>query len=151
MNPAQTLKTRLQWRWRRWQGWRQEGPFPRPNTPNLLLCGPGITPDNEWGRHVLVRTGRTAFLPARNLDGPGPSETVVVCAPDRTSIMAALQHARQVGVNIQLVQRADRHRRLRCNSPLKAGMSLARAADYIERIFSYSEDYGDANSESREG
>ena len=65
--------------------------------------------------------------------------------------MVALQHARQVGVDIQLVQRADRHRRLRCNSPLKTGMSLARAADYIERIFSYSKDYGDTNSESREG
>lgn len=124
---------RLMWQWYRAQGWKIEGPFPHHKTPTLLLLGPGLDRNGLWANFVIMRTGHQ-FLWWTSTIAPG-ADCHVLCSFDKPQLLATLDWASKSGIQIQLVQRDMRHRKLRCNTPIQPGNHPSRLKDYVVRIF----------------
>ncbi len=61
------------------------------------------------------------------------------------ALRAHIDLAQQHGLDIQLIQRSCRHRKIRCNSAFKVDRHAQRTLDYIGRIFSYPMGCSDVN------
>ncbi len=128
----QALRIRLLWQWYRFQGWRIEGPFPHHSVQSLLLLGPGLERGGPWSSFVEMRTGHRCpwWSPTMVLD----NQPHVLCSFEKSQLLDTLNWAAQRGIQIQLVQRDVRHRKLRCNTPIQPGNHLSRLRDYVVRM-----------------
>ena len=148
MSRMEWINAWISWRFRRAQGWRLEGPFPHFKRSALLLCGPGLPLEGEWGRHLRMFKKYGTCTPK----GDGGVQTATLAqVMTRKQLLELLSWAQQEQIDLHLVQRSCRHRRIRCNSSFKVGQHPDRVADYVERIFSYSGGCGDVNSTFPEG
>ena len=126
------LWTRLLWQWYRVQGWRIEGPFSNHSVPSLLLLGPGLERSGLWSCFVEMRIGHRCpwWSPTMVLG----NEPHVLCSFEKNQLLDTLHWAAQHGIQIQLVQRDVRHRKLRCNTPIQPGNHPSRLRDYVVRM-----------------
>ena len=129
------LTIRLIWRWHHALGWKIEGPFPNATESRLLLLGPGLLEDSIWARFILMRIRFLGVFWHPQLS-PDGRHHILACS-DAHPLPDILDWAGQHGVQIQLVQIHRRHRRLRCNTPIRTERHPRRLRDYIERIFSH--------------
>lgn len=67
-----------------------------------------------------------------------PENGHVLAATEEHDLEELLRWASEAPLQIHLVHRDDRHRRLRCNTAIDTGRHLNRLQDYIHRIYSYS-------------
>ena len=127
-----SIRVRLLWQWYWLQGWRIEGPFPNHSVQSLLLLGPGMEPNGPWSSFVEMRTGHRCpwWSPSMVLDS-GPH---VLCSFEKNQLLDTLNWAAQRGIQIQLVQKDERHRKLRCNTPIQPGNHPSRLRDYVVRM-----------------
>ena len=153
MTPSRTFAarvsrftTRLNWRWQHALGWRIEGPFPNAKEPRLLILGPGLVEDGLWVRFILmrIRFRGSMWLP----EAPRPERHHLLACTETHSLPDILEWAGQHGLQIHLVHKDIRHRKLRCNTPIYAERNLQRLEAYIERIFSHSTREGKVKSAS---
>ena len=70
---------------------------------------------------------------------PRPERHHLLASAEAHCLSDILEWARRHELQIHLVQKNDRHRRLRCNTPIRTERNPNRLRDYVERIFSYSE------------
>ena len=126
------FRIRLLWQWYRFQGWRIEGPFPHHSVQSLLLLGPGLERNGPWSSFVEMRTGHRCqwWNPTMVLG----SQPHVLCSFEKSKLIDIIDWAAQSGIQIQLVQRDIRHRKLRCNTPIQPGNHPSRLGDYVVRM-----------------
>ena len=129
--------TLLLWRWQHAIGWRIEGPFPNAQEPRLLILGPGLVEGSLWVRFILMRIRFRGEM--WHAKAPRPEWHHLLASAEAHSLSDILEWARRHELQIHLVQKNDRHRRLRCNTPIRTERNPNRLRDYVERIFSYSE------------
>jgi len=127
---------RLIWQWHHAGGWRIEGPFPNAHEPRLLLLGPGLDRLGPWSRFIEMRIGHRCIWWGPSMEAPVGLH--VLSCYERDGATEMLEWAGQCGLQVHLVQKDDRHRRIRCNTPILAGRNPSRLKGYIDRVFSYS-------------
>ena len=137
-----TWRTRLRWAIRSAQGWRIEGPYPRPGAQVLLLCGPSLQAGSEWHHYLQMRLDQRR---KRARGSEGDTLPLIRHADTAQALRAHIELAQQHGLDIQLIQRSCRHRKIRCNSAFKVDRHAQRTLDYIGRIFSYPMGCSDVN------
>jgi hypothetical protein len=116
-------------------GWRIEGPFPSAQEPRLLLLGPGLVEESTWVRFILMRIRFNGVMWHPELDRP-EGHHILACSEGH-ALHDILEWAGGQGLQIHLVQKNNRHRRLRCNTPIRTERNPGRLRDYIERLFSH--------------
>ena len=129
--------TLLLWRWQHAIGWRIEGPFPNAQEPRLLILGPGLVEGGLWVRFILMRIRFHGSM--WHPEAPRPERHHLLACAEAHSLSDILDWAGRHELQIHLVQKNDRHRRLRCNTSIRAERNPNRLRDYVERIFSYAE------------
>jgi len=134
MSFGHQLWTRLGWAMRSAQGWRLEGPYPRRGAEVMLICGPSLPPDTEWERYLILHLEKRQHRGQTDTANPIPK---IRCATTLDMVSRHIEEARHLGLDIQLVQRSCRHRKIRCNTPFNAQHDADRTTDYVRRIFSY--------------
>lgn len=138
--PSPLAQWRIRWTWRYWQwtGWKIEGPFPQWRERSVLLLGPGLDADSTALDFVRLRMGfRVQWLDPSG--APPPLGCLIVDHNEANGHLEdALDFAQRHSVPCHLVQLDRRHRRIRCNTPIRVGPFSDRAAAYVRRIFSYS-------------
>ena len=125
----------LRWRARTLMGWRIEGAFPNLHEPRLILLGPGLNRSSGWTDFIEMRFRHQCIW--WSLDMAPPQNAHVLVATEEHNLGEVLKWASGASLQIHLVHRDDRHRRLRCNTSIEAGRHLHRLEDYIHRLFSY--------------
>jgi hypothetical protein len=129
------LQIRWRWRVRTLMGWKVEGAFPNLHEPRLILLGPGLSRTSGWTDFIEMRFRHRCHWWSPDMDAPEISH--VLAATEEHDLEEVLKWASTVSLQVHLVHRDDRHRRLRCNTAIETGRHLHRLQDYIRRIFSY--------------
>ena len=91
------------------------GPIPFKHSA-LLLCGPGLPPEGEWGRHLRMFKKYGTCTPKEDR---GLQTATMAQVMTRKQLLELLNWAQQEQIDLHLVQRSCRHRRIRCNSSFK--------------------------------
>ena len=129
------LKIGLRWRAYTLMGWKIEGAFPNLHEPRLILLGPGLNRASGWTDFIEMRFRHQCLW--WSLGMALPQNAHVLVATEEHNLGEVLQWASATSLQIHLVHRDDRHRRLRCNTAIEAGRHLRRLEDYVHRLFSY--------------
>lgn len=130
------LQIRWRWRVRTLMGWKVEGAFPNLHEPRLILLGPGLSRTSGWTDFIEMRFRHRCLWWSPEMDAPENGH--VLAATEEHDLEELLRWASKAPLQIHLVHRDDRHRRLRCNTAIDTGRHLNRLQDYIHRIYSYS-------------
>lgn len=130
------FRIRLRWRVRSLMGWKLEGAFPNLHEPRLILLGPGLNRTSGWADFIEMRFRHRCIWWSPDMDSP--LNVHVLVATEEHDLEKVLKWVSTASLQVHLVHRDDRHRRLRCNTAIETGRHLHRLRDYIHRIFSYS-------------